>query len=137
MWAIAAVALPAGWALSGYVLALFLAGMRGVNETLRESARLDGASETQIFWHVVRPHLRPVTFSALLIMVHISLKTFDLLYALDQGNLRIDTPSLYMWFTTFDGGFYDRGATIATVLLLGVALVVGPYVWFTLRTERR
>ena len=137
MWAIAAVALPAGWALSGYVMALFLAGMRGVSETLRESARLDGASETQIFWYVVRPALRPVTFSALLIMVHISLKTFDLLYALDQGNLRIDTPSLYMWFTTFDGGFYDRGATIATVLLLGVALVVGPYVWFTLRTERR
>jgi glucose/mannose transport system permease protein len=137
VWAISAVALPAGWALSGYVMALFLAGMRGVNETLRESARMDGASETQIFWYVVRPALRPVTFSAMLIMVHISLKTFDLLYALDQGNLRIDTPSLYMWFTTFDGGFYDRGATIATVLLIGVALVVGPYVWYSLRTERR
>jgi glucose/mannose transport system permease protein len=137
IWAIAAVALPAGWALSGYVMALFLAGMRGVPEALRESARLDGASETQVFWHVVRPALRPVTFSAMLIMVHISLKTFDLLYALDQGNLRIDTPSLYMWFTTFDGGFYDRGATIATVLLIGVALVVGPYVWYALRTERR
>jgi glucose/mannose transport system permease protein len=135
--AIAAVALPAGWALSGYVMALFLAGMRGVPDTLRESARLDGASETQIFWYVVRPQLRPVLFSALLIMIHISLKTFDLLYALDQGNLRIDTPSLYMWFTTFDGGFYDRGATIATVLLVGVALVVGPYVWFALRSERR
>nr|BFE55763.1 sugar ABC transporter permease [Dactylosporangium thailandense] len=137
VWAISAVALPAGWALSGYVMALFLAGMRGVNDTLRESARMDGASETQIFWHVVRPALRPVTFSAMLIMIHISLKTFDLLYALDQGNLRIDTPSLYMWFTTFDGGFYDRGATIATVLLLGVAIVVGPYVWYSLRTERR
>ncbi len=137
VWAIAAVALPAGWALSGYVMALFLAGMRGVPEALRESARLDGASETQVFWHVVRPALRPVTFSAMLIMIHISLKTFDLLYALDQGNLRIDTPSVYMWFTTFDGGFYDRGATIATVLLLGVALVVGPYVWYALRTERR
>ena len=47
-------------------------------------------------------------------MVHTSLKSFDLLYALDQRNLSIDTPSLYMWFTTFDGGFYDRGATIAT-----------------------
>ncbi|MFF5229089.1 carbohydrate ABC transporter permease [Dactylosporangium sp. NPDC000521] len=137
VWAIAAVALPAGWALSGYVMALFLAGMRGVPEALRESARLDGASETQVFWHVVRPALRPVTFSVLLIMIHISLKTFDLLYALDQGNLRIDTPSLYMWFTTFDGGFYDRGSTIATVLLVGVTLVVGPYVWYALRTERR
>jgi len=137
IFAIAAVALPAGWALSGYVMALFLAGMRSVPETLRESARLDGASELQVFWHVIRPHLRPITFSVVLIMLHISLKTFDLLYAIDQGNLRIDTPSLYMWFTTFDGGFYDRGATIATVLLLGVALVVGPYVWYSLRTEKR
>jgi glucose/mannose transport system permease protein len=137
IFAIAAVALPAGWALSGYVMALFLAGMRSVPETLRESARLDGASELQVFWYVVRPMLRPITFSVVLIMLHISLKTFDLLYAIDQGNLRIDTPSLYMWFTTFDGGFYDRGATIATVLLLGVALVVGPYVWYSLRTEKR
>jgi glucose/mannose transport system permease protein len=136
-FAIAAVALPAGWALSGYVMALFLAGIRGVPDNLRESARLDGASESQVFWHVVRPSLRPITFSVILIMLHISLKTFDLLYAIDQGNLKIDTPSLYMWFTTFDGGFYDRGATIATVLLLGVALVVGPYVWYALRTERR
>jgi len=137
VFAIAAIALPAGWALSGYVMALFLAGMRSVPETLRESARLDGASELQVFWHVVRPMLRPITFSVVLIMLHISLKTFDLLYAIDQGNLRIDTPSLYMWFTTFDGGFYDRGATIATVLLLGVALVVGPYVFYSLRAEKR
>jgi glucose/mannose transport system permease protein len=137
MWAIAAVALPAGWALSGYVMALFLAGMRAVPDAHRESARLDGASEFQVFWHVLRPALRPVTFSAILILIHISLKTFDLIYALDQGNLRIDTPSLYMWFTTFDGGFYDRGATIATVLLIGVVLVIGPYVRYSLRTERR
>ena len=63
-----------------------------------------------------------------MILLHISLKTFDLLYALDQRSLKVDTPSLYMWFTTFDGGFYNRGATIATVLLIGVALVVGPYI---------
>jgi len=88
IFAIAAVALPAGWALSGYVMALFLAGMRSVPETLRESARLDGASELQVFWYVVRPMLRPITFSVVLIMLHISLKTFDLLYAIDQGNLR-------------------------------------------------
>ena len=72
--------------------------------------------------------LRPVTVSAVVILLHISLKTFDLLYAIDQRNLKIDTPSLYMWFTTFDGGFYNRGATIATVLLVGVVVVVGPYI---------
>ena len=81
--------------------------------------------------------LRPVVISVVVILVHISLKTFDLLYAIDQSNIKIDTPSLYMWFTTFDGGFYDRGATIATLLLLGVVLVIGPYIWFAIRSERR
>ncbi len=42
-----------------------------------------------------------------------------------------------MWFTTFDGGFYARGATIATLLLLGVALVIIPYIWYSVRSERR
>jgi len=132
-WAIAAVALPAGWALSGYVMALFLAGMRNIPNAVREAARIDGATEAQVFWHVTRPMLRPVTVSAIVILLHISLKTFDLLYAIDQRSLKIDTPSLYMWFTTFDGGFYNRGATIATVLLIGIALVVGPYIRSSLR----
>jgi glucose/mannose transport system permease protein len=135
-WAVAAVALPAGWALSGYVMALFLAGMRVVPDSVKEAARVDGASERQVFWHVTRPLLRPVLLSAVVILVHISLKTFDLLYALDQRNLKIETPSLYMWFTTFDGGFYNRGATIATLLLLGVALVTGPYIRYSVRKER-
>jgi glucose/mannose transport system permease protein len=115
---------------------LFLAGMRAVPEAMREAALVDGASEAQVFWHVTRPMLRPALVSAIVILVHISLKTFDLLYALDQGNLKIDTPSLYMWYTTFDGGFYNRGATIATLLLLGIALVIGPYIWYAMRTER-
>jgi glucose/mannose transport system permease protein len=64
------------------------------------------------------------------------LKTFDLLYAIDQRSIKIDTPSLYMWFTTFDGGFYNRGATIATVLLIGVAIVIVPYIRHALRRNR-
>lgn len=136
-WAIAAVAIPAGWALSGYVMALFLAGMRAVPDTMRDAARVDGANEVQVFWYVTRPMLRPALLSAIVILVHISLKTFDLLYALDPGNLKIDTPSLYMWYTTFNGGFYHRGSTIATLLLLGIALIVGPYIRYAMRTERR
>lgn len=136
-WAIAAIALPAGWSLSGYVMSLFLAGMRGVPEELREAARIDGASEPRVFWHVVRPMLLPVLMSAVVILAHISLKTFDLFYAMDQKNIKIDTPALYMWFTTFDGGFYARGAAIATLLLLGVATVIVPYVWYAVRSERR
>ena len=136
-WAIAAIALPAGWSLSGYVMSLFLAGMRGVPEDLREAARVDGASEPKVFWFVVRPMLLPVLMSAVVILAHISLKTFDLFYAMDQKNIKIDTPALYMWFTTFDGGFYARGATIATLLLLGVATVIVPYIWYSVHVERR
>jgi glucose/mannose transport system permease protein len=135
-WAIAAIALPAGWSLSGYVMSLFLAGMRGVPEELREAARVDGASEPKVFWYVVRPMLLPVLMSAVVILAHISLKTFDLFYAMDQKNIKIDTPALYMWFTTFDGGFYARGAAIAALLLLGVATVIVPYIWYSVRAER-
>jgi glucose/mannose transport system permease protein len=136
-WAIAAIALPAGWALSGYIMSLFLAGMRGVPDELREAARVDGASEPKVFWFVVRPMLLPVLMSAVVILAHISLKTFDLFYAMDQKNIKIDTPALYMWFTTFDGGFYARGAAIATLLLVSVAMVIVPYVWYSVRMERR
>ena len=135
-WAIAAIALPAAWALSGYVMSLFLAGMRGVPEELREASGLDGESEPRVFWHVVRPMLLPVVMSAVVILAHISLKTFDLFYAMDQKNIKIDTPALYMWFTTFDGGFYARGAALAALLLAGVALIIVPYIWYSVRAER-
>jgi glucose/mannose transport system permease protein len=136
-WAVAAVALPAGWALSGYVMALFLAGMRGVSDELREAARVDGASEPKVFWHVVRPMLLPVVMSAVVILAHISLKTFDLMFAMDVESRKIETPALYMWFTTFDGGNFSRGAAIATLLVLGISLVIVPYIAYSIRAERR
>lgn len=136
-YAIAAIALPAGWALSGYVMSLFLAGLRGIPEELREAARVDGATERKVYWHVVRPMLVPVLMSAVVILTHISLKTFDLLYAIAPGDLKIDTPAIYMFMTTFRGGFYARGAAIATLLLLIVAVVIVPYIWYSTRTERR
>jgi glucose/mannose transport system permease protein len=135
-WALAAVALPAGWALSGYVMALFLAGMRGVSDDLREAARVDGARESRVFWHVVRPMLLPALTSALVILAHISLKTFDLVFAMDEGSPRIETPAVYMWFTMFDGNYFSRAAAIATVLALGITVVVVPYIWYSIRVDR-
>jgi glucose/mannose transport system permease protein len=136
-WAPAAIALPAGWALSGYVMALFLAGMRGVPDDLREAARVDGANEPRVFWYVVRPMLLPVVMSAVVILAHISLKTFDLMFAMDVESRKIETPALYMWFTTFDGLNFSRGAAIATLLVLGISVVIIPYIWYSIRLERR
>lgn len=137
MWAIAFIALPAGWALSGYVMALFLAGMRGVPEELREAARVDGANEPRVYWYIVRPLLLPVFMSAVVILTHISLKTFDLLYAIAPLDARTETPALFMWYTSFRGGFFARGAAIATLLFAVVALVIVPYIWYSVRSERR
>jgi glucose/mannose transport system permease protein len=136
-WAVAAVALPAGWALCGYIMALFLAGMRGVSDDLREAARVDGANEPKVFWYVVRPMLLPVVMSAVVILAHISLKTFDLMFAMDVESRKIETPALYMWFTTFDGFNFSRGAAIATLLVVGISVVVVPYIWYSIRAERR
>jgi glucose/mannose transport system permease protein len=135
-WAIAAIALPAGWALSGYVMALFLAGLRGIPEELREAARVDGASEFKVYWWVVRPMMLPVLMSALVILAHISLKTFDLIYAIAPLDPRTETPAIYMWLTSFRGGFYARGAAIATMLFFAIAVVVIPYIWYSTRKER-
>ena len=137
MWAPAAIALPAGWALSGYVMALFLAGLRGVPDDLREAARVDGANEPRVFWHVVRPMLLPVLMSAVVILAHISLKTFDLMFAMDVESRKIETPALYMWFTTFDGLNFSRGAAIATLLVLGISVVTVPYITYSVRSERK
>lgn len=135
-WAVAAVALPAAWALSGYVMALFLAGMRGVSEDIREAARVDGANEPRVFWHVVRPMLLPALTSALVILAHISFKTFDLVFAMDPQSPRIETPAVYMWFSMFPQSNFARAAAIATVLMIGITVVVAPYIAYTIRTER-
>lgn len=134
-WGIAAIALPAIWQMSGYTMALYLGGLRAIPDSLREAARVDGASELAIYRRVVLPLLRPVTLSAMIILGHISLKVFDLIIAVAGKQVALDVPAIYMWTTTFDGNFFGRGATIGILLLLSVAVLVIPYLYFTLREE--
>jgi glucose/mannose transport system permease protein len=134
-WGIAAIALPAVWQMSGYTMALYLGGLRAVPDSLREAARVDGASELQIYRRVVMPLLRPITLSAMIILGHISLKVFDLIIAVAGKQVQLDVPAIYMWTTTFDGNFYGRGAAIGILLLISVAVLIIPYLHFTLRQE--
>jgi glucose/mannose transport system permease protein len=136
-WGMAAMAMPAIWALAGYVMALYLAGFRGVPEELREAARMDGASELRVYRHVVFPHLRPVTLSALIILGHISIKVFDLIVAIGGKQLVTQTPAVYMWSQIYDARDYAKGAAIATLLLLGISFLIVPYLIYTVRSERR
>ena len=135
-WGMAAMAMPAIWALSGYVMALYLAGFRGVPEELREAARMDGASELRVYRHVVFPYLRPVTLTALIILGHISIKIFDLIVAIGGKQLITQVPAVYMWILIYDARDYALGAAIATLLLIGISILIVPYLIYTVRSER-
>jgi len=134
-WGMAAIALAAIWQMSGYTMALYLAGLRSIPHELKEAAQIDGANEIQIYRHIILPLLAPVTLSALIILGHMSLKVFDLIIATAGKQLPLDVPAIYMWQTTFDGLFYGRGAAIGILLLISVALLIIPYIRYTLKTE--
>ncbi|NCF69703.1 MAG: ABC transporter permease subunit [Chloroflexi bacterium] len=134
-WGIAAVALPAMWQMAGYTMAIYLGGLRAIPDSLREAARVDGATESQIYRKVILPLLRPVTLSAMIILGHISLKVFDLIIAIAGKQVALDVPAVYMWTTTYDGLFYGRGGAIGIMLLLSVTVLVIPYLYYTLRQE--
>lgn len=133
----AAMAIPAVWQLAGYVMALFLAGFRGITTDQREAARMDGASEWKIYRHVLFPQLSPIALSALIIMGHMSLKMFDLIYAIAGQNSYVsEVPATLMWLQLFNLNDPVAAAANATILLLLVALVVVPYLVHTNRTEK-
>ncbi|GAA1945906.1 carbohydrate ABC transporter permease [Microbacterium aquimaris] len=136
-WGIAAIALPAIWQLSGYVMALFLAGFRGIPDELREAARMDGASEWQLYRLVLFPQLSPVALSALIIIGHMSLKSFDLIMSISKpSNYQTKVPAvdMYVFKSSFD---YANAAAVGTILLVIVAVIVIPYLIWTNRQEQR
>lgn len=133
--AIIAVAIAAIWQMSGFAMAMYLAGLRNISEELREAARVDGASEWQVLWKVILPQLKPITMSLIIILAHISLKIFDLVYAMTgPGAMFVtDVPGVYMFETTFRGNHYAQGAGIAMIMLLLVSLLIIPYLISNLR----
>jgi len=134
--ALIAVVIAAGWQMSGYTMAMYLAGLRGISDDLREAARVDGAGEWGIYRYVIFPLLQPITLSAIIILGHISLKIFDLVYTMGGGDNRyIDMPGLNMFFTTFRSNEFGQGAAIAIIMLILVAIVIVPYLVSQLRSE--
>jgi glucose/mannose transport system permease protein len=127
--AIIAVVIAAVWQMTGFAVAMYLAGLRGIPDEMREAARMDGATEFQIYRKIILPLLRPITVSVVIIMAHISLKIFDLIYAMTGpgANFVTDVPGVYMFETTFRGNYYANGAAIAIIMLLSVAIFIVPY----------
>ncbi len=131
------VIIAASWQLSGYTMAMFLAGFRSIPVELIEQARIDGASEFFILRKVSLPMLKPITLSALIVLGHFSLKIFDLVFTMTGRGpaFATDVPAIYMFETTFRGNNYGEGAVISMVMLAFVAVVIIPYLVSTFRKE--
>lgn len=131
LWAVLAAA---SWRHVGYIMLLYLAGLKSVDHTLREAAAIDGASERQTFFQVVFPVLRPINIVILVITIIESLRAFDIVYVINRGLNGLELLSVLV--TNNIIGEAQRigfGSSIAVVLLL---ISVGPILVYLNRAMR-
>ncbi len=130
-----AILVAASWRQVGYVMLLYLAGLKSVDNTLREAAAIDGASERQTFFRVVFPVMRPINLVILVITIIESLRAFDLAYITNKGLNGLELLSTLVTNNilgeTSRVGF---GSAIAVVLLV---ISVGPIIWYLNRSLRQ
>jgi len=126
MWA---VTIAASWQFTGYVMALYLAGLRGIPQELREAAAIDGAGSYATYRYVIIPLLMPVTFTAIVLTGMNSIRVFDLVSAMGGSGpaFATDTLALYMFQSTFGAYRYSLGATIGAFMILLSGFLVVPY----------
>ena len=91
LWAVLA---EASWRQAGYVMVLYLAGLKAVDPSLREAARIDGATAWRTFWRVIFPVLRPINIVILVVTVIESLRAFDLVYITNGGSNGLELLSV-------------------------------------------
>jgi glucose/mannose transport system permease protein len=136
--AIYTVVIAGVWQSSGFVIALFLAGLRGIDDEIIKAAQVDGASAPRIYWKIVIPTLRPVFFSVLLILSHIAIKSFDLVMALTGGGpgTASDVPAIFMYQFSFTRGQLGLGAASAMMMLVTIVAVLVPLMYLETRSTR-
>ena len=127
--ALVPVTIAAAWQLSGFAMAMYLAGLGTISHEIREAAALDGASEWQLYRHVIIPLLKPITISILIILGHVSLKIFDLIFAMTGKGpgFATDVPGIFVFDKMFGAQQYNLGAAASIVMLILVSLVIVPY----------
>jgi glucose/mannose transport system permease protein len=135
--AIYCVVIAGVWQSAGFAMALFLAGLRGIDDSIIKAAQLDGASLPRIYWRIILPVLRPVVFSTILVLAHLSIKSFDLVMALTNGGpgYATDVPATFMFVMSFTRGQIGLGSASATIMLATVAAIVVPYLYSELRAK--
>jgi glucose/mannose transport system permease protein len=136
--AIYCVVIAAVWQTSGFVMALFLAGLRGIDSEIINAARVDGAKSLRIYWRIIIPQLGPSFISSFVILAHMAIKSYDLVIALTGGGPGRATwlPSVFMYQYTFTRNEMAVGAASAVVMLVAVAIVVIPYIRRELRLNK-
>ncbi len=126
------------WQSTGFVMALFLAGLRGIDDAIIKAAQVDGASLPRIYWRIIIPSLRPVFFSAIIILSHIAIKSFDLVVVLTRGGpgYSSDLPATFMYAFAFNRNQLGFGAASAMVMFGAVMAIIIPYLYSELRMKR-
>ena len=129
-----AVLVAASWRHVGYVMVLYLSGLKSVDPTLREAASIDGANARQTFFRVVFPVMRPINIVIVVITVIESLRAFDIAYIINRGKNGLELLSILITNNSIsEATLLGFGSAIAVVLLT-ISLV--PIVIFLVRTMR-
>lgn len=133
--AIYTVVIAGVWQASGFVMALFLAGLRAVDQEVVKAAMVDGISLPRIYLSIIIPSLSPVFLSAIIVLAHLAIKSFDLVIALTGGGpgFATDLPATYMYAMAFSRGDLGQAAASATVMMITVAAIIIPYLYSQLR----
>ena len=136
--AIYTIVIAAVWQSSGFVMAMFLAGLRGIDGEILKAAQIDGASSTKLYRRVVIPMLRPIFLSAFVVLAHMAIKSYDFVIALTSGGpgRATELPATFMYSYTFTRNQMGVGAASAVIMLMTIAAVIVPYLYSELKTKK-
>lgn len=134
-YAIYTLVIAAVWQSSGYAMALFLAGLRSVDDEILKAAAVDGASPWKTYTSIILPMLRPVFLSTVIILAHLAIKSFDLVIALTGGGpgYATDMPATFMYSFAFQRSELGMAAASATMMLMTIVAIIVPYLYSELR----
>lgn len=137
-YAIYTVVLAAVWQTSGFVMAMFLAGLRGIDNEILKAAQMDGASNFNLYRRIIIPQLRPAFLSAFVILSHLAIKSYDLIIALTGGGpgRATEVPATFMYSYTFTRNQMGIGASSAVIMLMTIAAIMIPYLYAELREKK-
>ena len=136
-FAIYTVVIAGVWQASGFVMALFLAGLRSVDQEIINAAQVDGVPTLKIYTAIIIPSMTPVFLSAFIVLAHLAIKSFDLVIALTGGGpgYATDLPATYMYTMAFSRGDIGQAASSAIIMMIVVFSVVVPYLYSELRNK--